>query len=66
MEPRYATVSATTRAIAHTGQGIDLEPGRYTVCEIDGATERGVYYLHGPDDGALVAVSRTDPKVTVE
>jgi hypothetical protein len=62
---RIATVTEETVALAHTGRGVQLQPGRYPVVEIDGAAERRVAYLEGPDGGALVCVSLVDPHVTI-
>ncbi|MER7280560.1 hypothetical protein ABT369_39585 [Dactylosporangium sp. NPDC000244] len=57
---RTATVSAETTVIHHTGRGCKLPAGTYEVVDIDGAADRGVAYLAGPEDGALVCVSLTD------
>lgn len=63
---KTATVSAETTAIAHTGRGFKLQPGTYTVVDIDGAAERGVAYLEGPDDGKLVCVALTDRLIDIK
>lgn len=63
---KTATVSAETTAIAHTGRGFKLQPGVYPVVDIDGADERGVAYIEGPDDGALVCVSLTDHLIDIK
>lgn len=63
---KAATVSAETTVIAHTGQGVRIQPGTYEVVDIDGATERGFVYLSGPDDGALVCADLYDPNITVK
>lgn len=60
---KVAIVSADTAAIAHTGRGRVLPAGRYEAHDIDGAAERGVVYLTGPD-GDLVCISAQDPNVT--
>lgn len=63
--PRIAVITATSRAIAHTGKGVDLPPGRYGVAELDGAAERGQVYVHGPN-GWLTLINRNDPNITIE
>jgi hypothetical protein len=59
----FATVAAETTAIAHTGRGCKLQPGAYEVVDIDGAADRGVAYIHAPDNGDLVCVSLTDHRI---
>jgi hypothetical protein len=63
MATRTAVVHTDTTAIAHTGRAFTLPAGEYPVVDIDGADERGVRYLDGPDD-ALVCVSGSDPNIT--
>ncbi|GAA2623946.1 hypothetical protein GCM10010399_64110 [Dactylosporangium fulvum] len=60
---KTATVTAETTAIHHTGRGFRLPAGTYEFVDIDGAVERGVAYLAGPEDGALVCVSLTDHNI---
>jgi hypothetical protein len=60
---KTATVSAETTAIHHTGRVWKLPAGVYEVVDIDGAEERGVAYVTGPEDGALVCVSLTDHRI---
>jgi hypothetical protein len=59
-------VSVETTAIHHTGRSCRLPVGEYEVVDIDGATDRGVAYLHGPGDGALVCVSLTDHLIDIK
>lgn len=66
MMPKTATVSAETTAIHHTGRGCRLPAGIYEVVDIDGAADRGVTYLSGPEDGALVCVSLTDHRIDIK
>jgi hypothetical protein len=62
---RYATVTTTTTAIAHTGSGYHLPAGRYEVAELDGVEERGEMYIHGPENGELMAINPRDPHITI-
>jgi hypothetical protein len=62
---RFATVTATTTAIAHTGTGVSIHPGRYEVAEIDGAAARGVAYVVSTA-GTLVCIDADDPDITIE
>jgi hypothetical protein len=61
---RTAIVSKDTTVLAGAGHGCTLPAGRYAVVDIDGASERGVAYLEGPDGGALVCVNTVDPNIT--
>ncbi len=60
---KVAHVSTETTALAHTGRGFKLQPGTYEFIDIDGAADRGVAYVKGTDDGALVCVSLTDRNI---
>jgi hypothetical protein len=61
---RFATVAQTTTAIAHTGRGVYIHPGRYEVVEIDGAEVRGVTYVKSTA-GTLVCIDLDDPHITI-
>lgn len=61
---RTVTVHNPSLAIAHTGNGFQLQPGTYQVVEIDGAGD-AIAYVYGPDEGALVCVNLHDPNITV-
>lgn len=62
---KFATVSAETTAIAHTGRGVKILPGEYEVIDIDGAADRGVAYVVSTQ-GTLVAVSLTDHLIDIK
>jgi hypothetical protein len=62
----YADVTTETTAIAHTGRGTTLPPGRYEVAHLDGVDENSVLYIHGPNNGALMCVDRHDPNISFE
>lgn len=61
-----ANVTAETTAIAHTGRGAKLPAGRYQVAHLDGVDETSTLYIHGPDNGDLMCVSRHDPNISFE
>lgn len=64
-EIQVAIVAETTTAIDHTGHGIQLPAGAYEFVDIDGAEDRGVGYVIGPDR-ALVCIELSDPAITFE
>jgi len=49
--------------IAHTGRPVKLPAGAYEVVDIDGAADRNVAVVRGPD-GLLVTISAGDPHTT--
>ena len=57
------TVKTETTALAGTGRGFRLPAGTYELVDIDGAAERGVAYVKGPDDWALVCIDLHDPNI---
>lgn len=59
-----AIINTATTALHHTGRGVQLPAGSYPVVDIDGAADRGVLYVTGPD-GNLIGLNPTDPAVTV-
>lgn len=64
--PRYATVSANTTVILHTGRPGTVPAGRYEVAELDGhRIENGSLFVFGPN-GHLVRADLDDPNITIE
>lgn len=61
---RLAIVTDPIPALAHTGRGCTLPVGAYRVVDIDGAGPNLVY-VHGPNNGDLVAFDPTFDGVTI-
>jgi hypothetical protein len=58
-----AILNEQITGIAHTGRVAELPAGAYEVVDIDGAADRNVAVVRGPD-GLLVTISADDPHAT--